>query len=72
MNTYQYIAAGTYLNYWPDEIDYQTLIKRLKDDDFGLDDDAIEPVYYFEGHCGLFLAECISSLTTTLISSFKE
>ena len=72
MNKYEVIAAGTFLNEWPEDISYQTFIERLQTDDFGIDEHEIVPVAFIENHPGAFIAESIDDLKSVLANSFKE
>jgi hypothetical protein len=70
MNLFELTAASTYLSYWPDNLDYSALIKRLNSDELGEDDDAIDIWQPFEYHPGEFVAACIEALHQRLVKTF--
>lgn len=70
MNSFELTAASTFLSYFPDDIEYQTLINQLNNDEFGTDDDAIELCQPFEYYPGAFIAECIETLHNQLVRRF--
>lgn len=71
MSPFEQVAAGTYLSYWPDDINFQVLITRLKEEEFGDDEDSIDPVEWMFGYPGEFLAEQINDLKETLKRNFE-
>lgn len=70
MNKFEWVALSTFLTYWPEDIDYSTLIHRLKEEDFGQDENAIEVWYPFEGAEGRSIALFIDDLHCTLKNTF--
>lgn len=70
MNAFELTAASTYLSYFPDDIDYSVLIKRLNNDELGIDDDAIDIWQPFEYYPGSFIAESIGTLHDRLVKTF--
>ena len=70
MNSFELTAASTFLSYFPDDIEYATLINRLNNDELGDDDDAIDFWQPFEYHPGVFIAECIETLHHQLVKTF--
>lgn len=71
MNTFEYVAAGTFLSYWPEEIEFQELLSRLKEEEFGEDEDSIDSVDWLHGYPGEFLAEKINDLKEYLKRHFE-
>lgn len=57
MNPFELTAASTFLSYFPDDIEYSTLINRLNNDELGTDDNVIDfwqPFEYYPGvHRGM-------------------
>ena len=73
MNSFELTAASTFLSYWPDEIEYSTLIHRLEHDELGNDDDADDAIDIwqpFECYPGSFIAESIETLHHRLVKTF--
>lgn len=71
MNEYELAAVSTFLSYWPDEMDYPTLIKRLNNNELETEDDVIDIWQPFEYYPGEFIAECIDTLHYRLIHTFQ-
>jgi len=71
MNAFELTAVATFLSYFPDDIEYPTLIDRLTNDEFGADDDAIELWQPFEYYPGIFIVECIETLHNQLVRRFN-
>ena len=70
MNSFELTAVSTFLSYFPDDIEYSTLINRLNNDELGTDDDAIDLWQPFEYYPGVFIAECIETLHDRLVKTF--
>ena len=70
MNAFELTAVSTFLSYWPDEIEYSTLIHRLINDELEIDDDAIDIWQPFENYPGSFIAESIETLHDQLVKTF--
>ena len=70
MNAFEMTAVSTFLSYWPDEIEYSTLIERLNNEELGTDDDAIDFWQPFEYYPGAFIVECIETLHHRLVTTF--
>ena len=68
MNAFELTAVSTFLSYWPDEIEYSTLIHRLNNDE--IDEDAIGIWQPFENYPGSFITESIETLHDQLVKTF--
>lgn len=70
MNKCEAIAASMFLSHWPENMDYKTLMQRLKADDFGDDEGDIDIWYPFEVFPGDAVAIFIDELHQTLLKNF--
>jgi len=70
MDVYQITAVGHHLSDWPEDIDFQTLIDMLQNDNFGTDNDAIIICEYLGYPDGWLLAELILGLERCLRQDF--
>ncbi|MBA2710267.1 MAG: hypothetical protein H0U57_06725 [Tatlockia sp.] len=71
MNDFEEIAVSTFLSYWPDEIEYSTLLSRLVREEFGENEDSIEIWQPFEYYPGEFIVKCIETLHHCLVKTFQ-
>lgn len=72
MNAFEATAVSTFLSYWHDEIEYSTLIHRLKSDELGSAEDSLRVWQPFECYPGEFIAEWIDLLYRQLVITFDE
>ena len=70
MDNYQLTAVGHHLNYWPDDINFQKLIERLTDEDYGFDDDELIVCDHLGYNDGWFVADLIKGLERYLRTHF--
>ncbi|MBA2710085.1 MAG: hypothetical protein H0U57_05800 [Tatlockia sp.] len=72
MNAFEETAVSTFLSYWPDEIEYSTLISRLASEELGEEEEDFIAIWQpFEYYPGEFIAECIETLHHRLVTTFQ-
>ncbi len=71
MNDFEETAVSAFLSYWPDKIEYSTLISRITNEELGVEKDSISIWYPFDNYPGEFVAELIETLHQHLIKTFQ-